>query len=44
MKKIQHAWHGDKRGGALLLDGVHDFARIARRFEDHRSSQERRNK
>src|SRR5690348_6715024 len=44
MKEIEHARNGDKGGGALLFDGADDLGWIARRFEDDRGSEQRRNK
>src|SRR5438105_6365926 len=41
-KQIKHAWHGNERGGTLVLDSANDFGGIARRFEYDRGSKQRR--
>src|ERR1700674_4776291 len=43
MKKIKHPRNGDECGGALMVDGANDFGGIARRFENNRGTEDRRN-
>src|SRR6266446_6971207 len=43
VEQVEHARHSDQCGGAFLLDGAHDLGRIARWFEYHGRSQQRRN-